>query len=286
MPDASSQEKADRHAKLCEALAAARLNYQVSELESRVAGQNRSAARSTQSIKCVIDATVLTEALDITKGWNVESIVPLEALSHLDRLKKGGEQVNIKAREAIRFLERCQNRKSKRETGIRIQSEQEKFASWTVCEKFFQKPPSIVSQSPVESSLGSLKHQQTITEGSHESENEVEIFEFQNTPRYIRGSLGLFLFLQEHANRSETIKLVTNDRELSEWALKFSITTVTPSDMEAILAQQASKKRDQRKRTSKSPVFSPVNIVSRNDNTEFCRGPSRGRGIGTLWTET
>ncbi|OLL25031.1 hypothetical protein NEOLI_000137 [Neolecta irregularis DAH-3] len=286
MPDASSQEKALRHAKLYEALATARLNYEVSELESRVAGQNQSVPRSTQSIKCVIDAAVLTEALDIVKGWNVESIVPLEALSHLDRLKKGGEHVNIKAREAIRFLERCQTRKTKRESGIRIQSEKEKLSSWTVCEKFFQKSTSIISRSPLKSSSVCSNHKQTITEGSQESENDVPIFEFQNTPRYIRGSLGLFLFLQEHTNRSETTKLITNDRVLSEWALKFSITTLTPSDMDAILAQQASKKRNQRKGTSKSPVVVPVNVVSRNGNTGFCRGPSRGRGAGTLWTET
>ncbi|KAJ3288964.1 hypothetical protein HK104_007838 [Borealophlyctis nickersoniae] len=90
--------------KLMRVLAAERLKDQVSALEQSV-----SVLKEASRPIAVLDAYCYVHNLRLVKGWLTSRsciiVVSSEAIDALDRMKKGDESINVRAREAIRYLE-------------------------------------------------------------------------------------------------------------------------------------------------------------------------------------
>jgi hypothetical protein len=82
----------------------------------------------------------------------------LIALDQLDNLKKGSTQVNINAREAIRFFDRAQSGRGKTlAPGVKMQAPTEQYAAWADAEKHLAPEylPSVDEQAlPLEQEIG------------------------------------------------------------------------------------------------------------------------------------
>ncbi|KAH0543102.1 hypothetical protein FGG08_002528 [Glutinoglossum americanum] len=126
---------------LTQRLAIARLRYNVHELQSKV-DQNRTLKPPTRKIlNCFVDETALTDGISDIKAWVADHAititVPLCTLDRLDDLKKGSAQVNVNAREAIRFFDRAQSGRGKPPVlGVRMQAPTEQYATWADVEKY------------------------------------------------------------------------------------------------------------------------------------------------------
>ncbi|KAH0566041.1 hypothetical protein GP486_000562 [Trichoglossum hirsutum] len=122
-------------------LAIARLRYNVHELQTKV-DHSRTLKPPTKKIfHCFIDETAVTDGISDIKAWVAERAinitVPLCTLDQLDSLKKGSAQVNVNAREAIRFFDRAQSGRGKNPVlGVKMQAPTEQYATWAEVEKY------------------------------------------------------------------------------------------------------------------------------------------------------
>lgn len=151
--------------KLSRALGAAFLAHQVSELERSVDSISFSrdprlyqpqSHRSGKKEVRVVDASALVYALPVLKRWiredSFQLVVPLQAISVLDMLKKGPTQLQNQAREATKFLE-TQLAIAKQLGGegddprirLRAQKKGEEL-SWEEVGKMFQGPAVVIDE--------------------------------------------------------------------------------------------------------------------------------------------
>ncbi|TPX63158.1 hypothetical protein SpCBS45565_g06822 [Spizellomyces sp. 'palustris'] len=118
-------KKKEMH-KLMKALATERLKDQVSTLE-----QNINKLKELSCPMILIDTNGYVNHLGFVKKWLASRksivIVPMDVIDNLDRLKKGTEKINAKAREAIRYLEQ---RFRYRSEYLRGQQDEERIALW------------------------------------------------------------------------------------------------------------------------------------------------------------
>ncbi|KKA23496.1 hypothetical protein T310_2465 [Rasamsonia emersonii CBS 393.64] len=91
---------------------------------------------------CAVDDTVLTTNISEIKKWTsngaITLFVPLYTLERLRAPKRGGSQLAINAREAVRFLDRVTSGKdSIPPERITLQGPMEQYETWAEAEKFF-----------------------------------------------------------------------------------------------------------------------------------------------------
>ncbi|BFZ63068.1 hypothetical protein YB2330_004183 [Saitoella coloradoensis] len=237
-----SDDKAARLASLSKALAAARLTHEVSQLEDRVASsRNITQVPAVPRCEVVVDATAMTLGLDVVKRWvgecAVDVIIPLAVLDDLDRLKKGAETANIKAREAIRWLDRNPTGKktavvnvgTSAKGSLRFQGQEERWeGGWEACERFFIPP---VEPEPALADTHSTSTPAERAEDSQEEEEEEEDLSPQHidTPRYLRSLFHCYLFLHE---KNPSIPLVTDDLEVAQYCSWYGIVCVSLGEMD------------------------------------------------------
>lgn len=133
------------------------------------------------------------------------------ALDALDKLKKGTDEANIHAREAIRYFDRSQTPGMGRRaiTGVRIQDPKGKFATWAEC----------VAAAPTNNSSPS---------SASDPEDE--------PPARMKDILNCAIFLAAKRAESgnaddEDIFLVTNDEILKEWAEVFNVRCISSNEV-------------------------------------------------------
>ncbi|GAO49304.1 hypothetical protein SAICODRAFT_9237 [Saitoella complicata NRRL Y-17804] len=239
-----SDDKVARLASLSKALAAARLTHEVSQLEDRVAS-TRSNIQVPPVPRCevVVDATAMTLGLDVVKRWvgecAVDVILPLAVLDDLDRLKKGAETANIKAREAIRWLDRAPTGKktaagnggTSTKGSFRFQGQEERWeGGWEACERFFIPPvePELADTDSTHTP-SETKDDTEHAEDAEEEEEEDLGPQHTDTPRHLRSLFHCYLFLHE---KNPSIPFVTDDLELAQYASWYGIVCVSLEEID------------------------------------------------------
>ncbi|KAL1961649.1 hypothetical protein VTN77DRAFT_1364 [Rasamsonia byssochlamydoides] len=91
---------------------------------------------------CAVDDTALTTNISEIKKWTsngaITLFVPLYTLERLRAPKRGGSQLAINAREAVRFLDRVTSGKDSIPADrITLQGPMEQYETWAEAEKFF-----------------------------------------------------------------------------------------------------------------------------------------------------
>ncbi|CAG8541773.1 10946_t:CDS:10 [Ambispora gerdemannii] len=113
------EAKKKERRRVMQLMAERRLQEQVTSLEQnlqkmvvpvRVISKPSSPVKQKLPTKqCVIDITVVLNHLKLVRKWTSEAkcnvVIPLEVIDSLDSIKKGDNQENARAREAIRFLD-------------------------------------------------------------------------------------------------------------------------------------------------------------------------------------
>jgi hypothetical protein len=176
--------------------------------------------------------------LDGVRRWSTEGgvnvVVPLTGiwfarheskrlvLEEIDKLKRGAEPVNVKARLAIRYLDgktKARNRLSRSADGhgprgsLRIQTSEEIFTSWEECEKLV-----------------------TVT--------QTESLERRDIPRHFRGMINCVLY--QRSIGTET-SIVTDDLDLISFGERWGITTMNGNELDAECTQALENYRNDMK---------------------------------------
>jgi PIN domain len=185
------------------------------------------------------DAGVLLSMLDGVKRWSTEGgvnvLVPLTGsclaktasnmpvLDELDKLKRGAEPINAKARLTIRFLDgktKARSRPARTVDGdgpsgtFRVQTSEELFKTWEECEGL-----------------------------ANDTETE-SVVEKKDIPRHLRGMVNCVLF-----QRSQGIEYViaTEDADLITFAERWGITTMSGKEVDTKSVQALERYRNEMK---------------------------------------
>ena len=175
------------------------------------------------------DAGVLLSMLDGVKRWSTEGgvniLVPLTGscfvitafnmtvLDELDKLKRGTEPINAKARSTIRFLDgKTKTRSRPTRTldadtpsgSFRVQTSEELFKTWEECEDL-----------------------------ANDSGTE-EVVERRDIPRHLRGMVNCVLFQR---SRGIEYAIATDDVDLIAFAQRWGITTMSAREVDTKSAE-------------------------------------------------
>ncbi|CAB4420940.1 unnamed protein product [Rhizophagus irregularis] len=218
------------------------LLYQVNDLEDKVKNikphqlQQTSlvASKDSNAIPpkhCVVDITIFLNHLNSVKKWIADAkcivIVPLEVIDYLDIIKKGNDKENIRAREAIRFLDqqfhkRQQQSEKENELFIRAQRTNEKLPQWNCSEDYLIEE--------IDSSEDVIyKDHKDNEEGSKSSDEfnylKEKKFDIMVIPQKYRPLMSCWLYYAYVAKMNE-ILFVSEDQELKKYAKMFGISVV------------------------------------------------------------
>ncbi|CAG8543395.1 3973_t:CDS:10 [Ambispora leptoticha] len=191
--------------------------------------------------QCVVDITVVLNHLKLMRKWTSEAkchvIIPLEVIDLLDSIKKGDNQENARAREAIRFLDQQFRKRqdisndekqqpNQQHHGshffIRAQKVNEKITPWDkVAEYYYENVNDDTENNNDEESLepdNNHNHHQQQSNGN---------FEVMDVPRNYRHLLSCVIYYYRVA-KIEDIVLVTDDSQLIDYAKMFKLPVCTP----------------------------------------------------------
>jgi uncharacterized membrane protein YgcG len=133
----------------------------------------------------------------------------IKALDALDKLKKGSDDVNIHARESIRFLDRMQTPAGRKAiTGVKIQDPSERYQKWA----------DFVTA--LEISLPD---------------------DHQEPPPRIKDILNCAVYCLNHPgipSAIDEIFLVTNNRLVKEWAIVYNVPVISPDDISGMIRSE------------------------------------------------
>lgn len=146
----------------------------------------------------------------------------MPVLDELDKLKRGAEPINAKARLTIRFLDGKTKARSRpaRNTDVdspsgtfRVQTSEELFKTWEECEDLA-------------------------------NESGVESIEKNDIPRHLRGMVNCVLFQRSQGNE---YVIATDDSDLITFVERWGITTMSGKEVDTKSAQGLERFRNEMK---------------------------------------
>ncbi|CAI2186989.1 12671_t:CDS:10 [Funneliformis geosporum] len=190
---------------------------------------------SSKSLKhCVVDISVFLNHLNSVKKWVAEEkcivIVPLDVIDSLDTIKKGNNKENVRARDAIRFLDEqldqqfSKAKQNESELFIRAQKTNEKLPQWNCAENYIIKDGIFndISRGIVH------KDQKNIKESSKNSDDiyiPEDKFDIMDVPQEYRPAISCWLYYA-YIVKMDEILFVSEDQYLKKYAKLFGISVV------------------------------------------------------------
>ncbi|RPA75789.1 hypothetical protein BJ508DRAFT_331796 [Ascobolus immersus RN42] len=274
----------DRDAQ-AEKLASMYLTHQVKELQARVEEEKTLQAPTKQTLECVIDETALAKDSHFKeiKFWvgkgTVKMTVPISVIHSLDRLKKGTEEHNKIAREAIRWIERFTTG-PKALPNVVLQTVSEQFGQWSEVELFARKfcgwrpdlTTSITDITNLGPSIGGPEGspKSKRRRGTNENAEQRKLLEFRSIVNCV-----LYQLKKSRAVPSNggEIYLVTDDPELKDWATPYGVRCLTPTQFFNIVEQEEADFAERKKEYD-----AKLKIKQNVEKQAAQRGNGRGRG--------
>ncbi|CAG8531879.1 1199_t:CDS:10 [Diversispora eburnea] len=189
--------------------------------------------------KYVVDTGVMLNHLNYVKKWVNERkysvIVPLDVIDSLDLIKKGNSQENVRAREAIRYLDQ-QIKKSNHQVSsspeqnhiehfIRAQQIDEKLPQWAFAEGYLVDDGDQDNQDNIGDNDQTKDFDEEKSEERQRIINSNEKFNINNIPKMYRPMLSCWLYYARLSNIEE-IFFVTEDQELTKYSKMFGLPVV------------------------------------------------------------
>ncbi|RIB24677.1 hypothetical protein C2G38_2069411 [Gigaspora rosea] len=235
-------KKKERQQRMMKLMAQQRLKDEIDTMENKLQKFGVSARRSYESPnyipislpesaiskpksspkQCVVDTSVILNHLNSVKNWVADEkcsvIVPLDVIDSLDLIKKGNSQENVRAREAIRFLDQVGSQRN-HEHFIRAQKTNEKLPHWTSAEEF------LIEESFRDYSSRTHKIEKTDVPTERCDNNITEERPIAGIPQEFRPTLSCWLYFARLAN-ADDILFVTENQELTKYAKMFGVPVV------------------------------------------------------------
>ncbi|KAJ3130186.1 hypothetical protein HK098_005433 [Nowakowskiella sp. JEL0407] len=183
------------------------------------------------------------------KKKHVKVVVSIDVLKYLDKEKKGNEKMNIRAREATRFLldevRSWSNQAQRENSNIVLQSPSEKLVIWDSNGVLLMHPvpakPAIKNDPiSVDSGFSEVGGPSTLQEP--ESEEEPNNQEHVEIPKHFREILSCALHFQAESLKSQEVTgfgakvvLITNLERLTQFSLMVGIPTATVKEWNTIM---------------------------------------------------
>ncbi|RIA85426.1 hypothetical protein C1645_741585 [Glomus cerebriforme] len=191
------------------------------------------ASKDSKPLKhCVVDISVFLNHLNSVKKWIAEAkcivIVPLEVIDSLDIIKKGNNKENVRARDAIRFLDQQFHKRQQQiskvkqnekedELFIRAQKTNERLPQWNCSENY-------LIGSEIDKSEDAIYKDQKDLESDDLNLKEKK-FDIMDIPQEYRPLISCWLYYA-YMSKMDEILFVSEDQNLKKYAKMFGISVV------------------------------------------------------------